>query len=44
MLNDPSQMPQKIKEFYDQGLSDESSTPEQWKVQGIKLFKKKHYD
>ena len=32
MIEDPESMPKEIKVFYEQGLADQSSTPEQWKV------------
>lgn len=37
-------MPVDIRQFYEQGINDETSTPEQWKIQGIKLYQKKYYD
>jgi hypothetical protein len=44
MLDNPDDMPVVIKQFYEQGISDQGSTKEDWKIQGIKLFKKRYYD
>lgn len=37
-------MPAAIKDFYEKGIADQSSTPAEWKIQGIKLFRKRYYD
>lgn len=44
MMEDPDQMPVAVKEFYQKGIADESSSPEQWKIQGIKMFRKRYYE
>lgn len=44
MLDHPESMPTEIKDFYELGINDSSSSPDQWKIQGIKFFKKKYFD
>lgn len=45
MLQEPDKyMSPEIAKFYERGIADQSSTPEQWKLQGIKMFRKKYYD
>lgn len=44
MLVNPEEMPKEIQDFYHQGISDDKSSPEDWKIQGIKLFRKRYYD
>jgi tetratricopeptide (TPR) repeat protein len=44
MLQEPELMPSGVREFYERGIADEKSTPEQWKLQGIKMFRKRCYD
>ena len=45
MLETPEKLSPHIKELFQQGaLSAEHNTEEEWRIQGIKFFKKKYYD
>jgi hypothetical protein len=44
MLVNPDEMPKEIQDFYHRGINDDKSSPEDWKIQGIKLFRKRYYD
>ena len=47
MVKDPEQstLDPKVKEIFSQGaLVKERSSADEWRIQGIKLFKKKYYN
>lgn len=45
MIDQPEKLNSDILEIFQAGaLQNEESTPEDWRIQGIKLFKKKYYD
>lgn len=44
MLKDTENLPAGLRDLLNKGLVDEKSSPEQWKIQGIKMFRKAYYD
>lgn len=45
MIKEPENLPDNVKNIFMSGaLQSERSSQDEWRIQGIKLFKKKYYD